>query len=253
MPLFVRHSMKPGPIPPRIASLRLAACLSSCIAAPAWCGDNDLAIKFTPSWYQSADGNHAWDLNLRANRGPHSLWAGQYLAREGQRQLRSGYEYTQYFQAGHVVWSAQAASGGFVGGSATLQVGDPFYLIAGLGRTNLRNYYNLNFDPNDAVTLGAGTGVIPHVDLALYQVRDDRLGTGQRITHLYAHLNLTDSDRLSLDGTYKRGLADDGMLVRGHGLTITYTHRHTFVRIAHDPYANFGSVSQNRFSIGLTY
>jgi hypothetical protein len=246
--------MNAAPLSSPIASLRLAACLLPCIAAPAWCGDgDDLAIKFTPSWYQSADGNHAWDLNLRANRGPHSLWAGQYLAREGQRQLRSGYEYTQYFRNGHVVWSAQAASGGFVGGSATLQLGDPFYLNAGLGRTNLHNYYNLNFDPNDAVTLGAGTGILPRTDLALYQIRDDRLGTGQRVTHLYAHLNLTDTDRLSLDGTYKRGRADDGMLVRGHGLTITYTHRHYFVRIAHDPYANFGSVSQNRFSLGLTY
>jgi hypothetical protein len=250
--------MKPGLLLPRAAGMRRAACLlcclSPCLALPAWCSDgNDLAIKFTPSWYQSADGNHAWDLNLRANRGPHSLWAGQYAAREGQRQFRSGYEYTQYFPAGHVVWSVQAASGGFAGGSATLQVGNPFYLIAGLGRTNLHNYYNLNFDPNDAITLGAGTGAIAHTDLAIYQVRDDRLGTGQRITHLYAHLNLTDSDRLSLDGTYKRGLADDGMLVRGHGLTLTYTHRHTFIRIAHDPYANFGSVSQNRFSVGLTY
>ena len=209
--------MRHAPILSRIAILRLAACLSSCIAAPAWCGDDDLAIKFTPSWYQSADGNHAWDLNLRANRGPHSLWAGQYVAREGQRQFRSGYEYTQYFPDGHVVWSVQAASGGFAGGSATLQVGNPFYLIAGLGRTNLHNYYNLNFDPNDAITLGAGTGILPHVDLALYQVRDDRLGTGQRITHLYGHLNLSDSDRLSLDATYKRVVTTPGATVTQFG------------------------------------
>lgn len=237
--------------PPRRIALLLLCC-----AAGAAHGDNDndkLAIKLTPSWYQSSEGNNAWDFNLRANTGPHAAWIGYYTEHSGARQTRTGYEYTENFRNGHIVWSAQAASGGFLGGSATLQVGDPFYLIAGFGRTNLRNYYNLNFDPNDAITLGAGTGIIPHTDLSLYQIRDDRLGTGQRVTHLYAHVNLTDDDRISVDGTYKRGLTDDGSYVHGHGLTLTYNHRHYFFRIAHDPYANFGSATQNRFSFGVTY
>ena len=46
-------------------------------------------------------------------------------------------------------------SGGFWGGSLSAQIGSPkLYAIVGLGRTNLRTYYNLNFDPNDAITLG---------------------------------------------------------------------------------------------------
>jgi hypothetical protein len=235
-------------------SLRCAACLLLCLPlSAAWCDDDKLALKFTPSWYQSSDGNHAWDFNLRANTGPHAGWLGYYTEREGARQVRSGYEYTQNFGAGHVVWSAQAASGGFLGGSATLQAGDPVYLIAGFGRTNLRNYVNLNFDPNDAYTIGVGTGLIPHTDLSLYEIRDDRLGTGQRVTHLYAHVNLTDDDRISADGSYKRGLNSDGGYVHGHGWTLTYAHRHLFIRVAHDPYANFGSATQNRFSLGLAY
>jgi hypothetical protein len=219
------------------------------------CGDADdkLALKFTPSWYQASDGNNAWDFNLRANTGPHAAWIGYYTEHSGARQTRTGYEYTENFRSGHVVWSAQAASGGFLGGSVTLQTETPVYLIAGFGRTNLRNYYNLNFDPNDAYTIGVGTGLIPNTDLSLYEIRDDRLGTGQRVTHLYAHVNLSDKDRLSIDGTYKRGLGDDGVYVHGHGLTLTYTHRHTFFRIAHDPYANFGGATQNRFSLGMTY
>ncbi|MBK4733836.1 hypothetical protein [Noviherbaspirillum pedocola] len=223
--------------------------------AVASCADTDdkLSLKLTPSWYQSSDGNHAWDFNLRANTGPHAAWLGYYSERSGARQERTGYEYTENFRAGHVVWSAQAASGGFLGGSATLQTASPVYLIAGFGRTNLRNYYNLNFDPNDAYTIGVGTGLIPRTDLSLYEIRDDRLGTGQRVTHLYAHVDLSDTDRVSIDGTYKRGLSDDGVQVHGHGLTLTYTHRHGFLRIAHDPYANFGRATQNRFSVGLTY
>jgi hypothetical protein len=238
--------------PPRRIVLLLLCCATG--AARGAGGDDKLALKFTPSWYQSSDGNHAWDFNLRANTGPHAAWIGYYTERSGARQARTGYEYTENFRAGHVVWSAQAASGGFLGGSATLQTGgDAIYFIAGFGRTNLRNYYTLNFDPNDAYTIGVGTGLIPHTDLSLYEIRDDRLGTGQRVTHLYAHVNLSDTDRVSIDGTYKRGLSDDGIPVHGHGLTLTYTHRHGFLRIAHDPYANFGRAAQNRFSLGLTY
>lgn len=236
---------------PRLLCFLLLCCAAN--TAHSATDDDKLAIKLTPSWYQSSDGNNAWDFNLRANTGPHAAWIGYYTEREGARQTRTGYEYTENFHGGHVVWSGQAASGGFLGGSVTLQTETPVYLIAGFGRTNLHNYYNLNFDPNDAYTIGVGTGLIPNTDLSLYEIRDDRLGTGQRVTHLYAHVNLSDKDRLSIDGTYKRGLNDDGVYVHGHGLTLTYTHRHTFFRIAHDPYANFGKATQNRFSLGLTY
>ena len=52
--------------------------------------------------------------------------------------------------------SLQLASGGFVGGSVNLQIGADWYGIAGIGRTDARPYFNLNFDPNDALTLGVG-------------------------------------------------------------------------------------------------
>jgi hypothetical protein len=42
------------------------------------------------------------------------------------------------------------ASGGFWGGRVGTEYGNTFFVGAGIGRTNLRNYFNLNFDPNDA-------------------------------------------------------------------------------------------------------
>jgi hypothetical protein len=53
--------------------------------------------------------------------------------------------------------------------------------------------------------------------------------------------------------TWKRGLIDNGDFITGRGLTLTYSHRHLFFRVAHDPYANFSGATQNRFSLGVTY
>ena len=62
-------------------------------------------------------------------------------------------------------------------------MGADTFAIAGFSRTNLRNSYNLFFDPSDSVTLGLGTRAIDKLDISLFQVRDDRLHTGQRVTH----------------------------------------------------------------------
>ena len=52
--------------------------------------------------------------------------------------------------------SLRVASGGFVGGSVAPQLGTPFYAQVGIGRTNMRPYANLNFDPNDAIGVALG-------------------------------------------------------------------------------------------------
>lgn len=220
-----------------------------------WCDEStpELSFKLTPSWYQSSDGNHASDINLRANLGPHAAWLGFYRDHAGFEQTRAGYEYTQDIGPAEIVWSGQSAAGGFLGGSINLHLGKPWYLIAGFGRTNLHTYYNLNFDPNDAITLGVGGAVFPHTELALYQIRDDRLGTGQRVTHLYLRQELSDQNKLSLDGSYKSGQNEDGVVIHGYAMTVTYAHRHMFIRLAHDRYANFSNTTQNRISLGTNF
>jgi hypothetical protein len=61
-------------------------------------------------------------------------------------------------------------------GAATLRA--VFEVDSENGRTNLKDYFNLNFDPNDAILIGAGTRAIQHTTLSAFQIRDDRLGTG---------------------------------------------------------------------------
>ena len=212
-----------------------------------------LDVKLTASWYRSSDGNDANDLNVRGNRGDHAAWIGVYRDHTPYRQARAGYEFTQHAGPAQIVWSAQAASGGFLGGSITAQIGDPTYAIVGFGRTNLKSYYNLNFDPNDAITLGIGRHLDDKTDVSIYQIRDDRLDTRQRITHLYLHRKLSGTHRYSIDATVKSGLNSDGSFITGYGLTATLAYQQYFVRLARDQYANFSATTQTRVSLGMGF
>ena len=106
-------------------------------------------FKFTPSYYVTTHTKDATDLNLRANNGAHAVWLGYYQRDSEFEQTRTGYEYTAQVPFGQLVPSLQLASRGFAGGAINAQIGDSVYALLGYGRTNARDYYNLNFDPND--------------------------------------------------------------------------------------------------------
>lgn len=212
-----------------------------------------ITYKLTSSYYQASDNNNAVDVNLRANVDVHTAWIGEYGDRNGFRQFRTGYEYSPDLGIVRPTFSAQLASGGFIGGSVTTEVGGDTFAIVVIGRTNLHNYYNLNFDPNDAITIGVGTRAIPHNELSLFQVFDDRLDTQQRITHFVWRYKPTDKQRLTLDATYKTGLDADNIFIHGYGISVDYSYKQYFVRAAREQYANFANSDLTRFSLGLHF
>ena len=227
---------------------------------PAWAlaqddgGLSTWTFKFTPSVYSNRSAPAATDLNLRGNEGPHALWIGQYRQSGFGEQMRTGYEYTASPQWGQLVYSLQAAERGFVGGSLTAQIGHEAYAIAGWGRTNLRSYYNLNFDPNDAVTLGAGGWWGRQHQISLYRTQDDRLHTGQRVTHLVWRYHPDDTHRLTVDLSDKRGRADaEGAWLKGESLSLTWDWNQHFLRAAVDRKVNFTDDTQKRLSLGWRF
>ena len=228
------------------------ALLAACCAAHAG-ADDALAFKLTFGRYASSDGNPAVDLNLRASKADDTAWLGIYRDSAGFRQWRAGYEH--HFDADwlRTVLSLQSASGGVAVGSVTSELGGETYAIAGFGRTNVRNYVNLNYDPNDAITLSVGTRAIAQTELTLFQVRDDRLHTGQRVTHLLARRRFEGKQRLTLDLFAKRGLTGDGVFVNDRSWSLGYDRGAFFVRFAHDPHAGFTSATQNRLSFGTRF
>ena len=215
---------------------------------PAW------AFKLTPSVYSNRSAPQATDVNLRGNQGPHALWIGQYSQAGFGEQLRTGYEYTDNPGWGQIVYSLQAAERGFAGGSVTAQIGHQFYAITGWGRTNLRTYYNLNFDPNDAITLGVGAWLNTQHQVSMVQIQDDRLQTGQRVTHLVWRYRPDDTHRLTLDLANKRGRGDaDGPLLQGGSVSLTWDWAQYFVRVALDRKVNFTDDTQKRLSLGWRF
>ena len=210
----------------------------------------------------STDGT---DLNLRWRRDARSLWLGLYQQPGFGRQWRVGWDDQWPLAPGaalalslpdslplQLLPSLQAASGGFVGGSLGVQAGAPFYAQVGIGRTNLKPYANLNFDPNDALTLALGWQGEGSRQIALSVIADDRLGTGQQHHHLTLRWPLPTGCRLSADLLHKQGQGDAGP-VNAWGWSLGLDGAAWFARLARDPKQNFSSQDAWRVSGGRRF
>jgi hypothetical protein len=228
-----------------------AACMPAS-AADAGAGGPD--FKLTLGRYGSSDGNTGLDANLRGSLGPHTAWLGLYRDHGGYRQARAGYEYRLDGETLRTVFSLQSASGGVAVGSVTSEIGGANYAIVGFGRTNVRNYVNLNYDPNDAITLGIGTRALAQTELTLFNVHDDRLHTGQNVTHLVLRRRFPGEQRVTLDFFVKRGLTGDGEFVRNaRSISLGYDRGPLFARFTFDPHAGFTAPTQRRLQFGARF
>ena len=212
------------------------------------------AFKLTPSYYATSNQAPATDLNLRANLGPHAVWLGHYQNGSAFEQTRTGYEFTLETGYAKLIPSLQLATHGFAGGAVNLEAGTSVYALLGYGRTNAKDYYNLNFDPNDSFVLGLGTRLIPHTNLSLFSVKDNRLHTEQIVTHLVARRDLADQQRLTVDLFEKSGRASpDDPKVSGHCIAVAYDYHDVFVHLARDRKVNFSFENQTRVSLGWRF
>lgn len=211
--------------------------------------DAERPLKLTVGAYRYPD-DTGHDVNLRWQRDDTHLWLGAYEDRGFGTQWRTGIDRNWALQPWLTLQpSLQLASGGFVGGSATLQIGDPWFGIVGWGRTNLKPYFNLNFDPNDAYTAGLGWHGNDGRSLTATLIADDRLHTGQKHWHLTARWPTVAQQRLTVDLLRKSGQGDDGP-VRTWGWSASYDWPVWFVHCARDPKQNFSDHDALRLSFG---
>ena len=212
--------------------------------------------KFTTGHYTLTGGGEpparALDLNLRRSGTFGNAWIGWYdQGAGGPTQWRAGWD--RFFDAGpvRVQPSVQVASGGFVGGSLYAEAGDSWFVGAGAGRTNMRPYVNLNFDPNDMVTLVAGhRGGGQQVQLVL--VADNRQRPDQRHLHLNWKADRGEGEKLTLDLLAKRGDVG-GERIRRLGATVSYDWPRWSLRAAWDPKVNFTPQNMLRLSIAARW
>ena len=210
--------------------------------------------KLTAGAYRFDDRSAGTDLNLRRGFEHGNGWLGYYRDPSFGGQLRAGADASiKPFETIELALqpSVQLASRGFVGASLTLEYGVPWFASAGIGRTNLRPYWNLNFDPNDALSVASGYRGRDGFMAYLQAIRDDRLGSGQQHVHAVLRLPLG-RDRLLIDVLRKQGQGEPGY-VRAWGVSIGYDWPRVFIRIARDPNVNFTADKLTRVSVGLRF
>lgn len=216
--------------------------------------DANWSFKLTPSFYATQHETNAVDVNLRGNLDNHTTWVGQYVRGNDYQQTRWGYEYTANFSWGQMVPSLQLATKGFAGASVNFQMGGPTYLITGLGRTNLKDYYNLTFDPNDSYVIGLGTKLIKNHSLNVFTVKDNRLNTGQTVTHGNWRWQITSTQRLVIDVSHKSGrLTAESAPLKGNAISISYDQGPHFIKWAKEQKVNFTDHDQQRISAGVRF
>jgi hypothetical protein len=211
------------------------------------------ANKLTFSYYDFSSGKKGVDINLRHTFKSSTAWIGGYREGSGFDQARVGYEYDYRHDWLTVVPSAQAATRGFLGVSLYGEVGRRIFGIAGTGRTNLRPYWNLGFDPNDYVEFGAGYRDHAGNTISVYAIRDNRLKTGQTNTHVFFRRHLNDDWRLTVDLVREHGNGDGGLVVNASAISVDVDWRRWFVRVARDPHVNYTPDRQVRVATGLRF
>lgn len=239
---------------------RLRFCVAAAMALTAFAvqaGEDSPAFKLTTGVYQLSGGGvpsgPALDINLRHTSELGNVWVGLFRAPVlDTSQIRAGWDRTYTLGPVRVMPSLQWASGGFLGGSIGLETGDTWFAGVGLGRTNLHQYANLNFDPNDAWMLNGGYRWADNRALSLLLVRDNRENPDQQHLHLVYRTPIDGGQRLTLDLLAKRGLVD-GVPIRRLGASLAYDWPRQFVRVAWDPKVNFTAQDMLRLSAGVRF
>ena len=211
-----------------------------------------LPWKATIAAYRTA-ASWSGDVNLRGSSGDFNFWVGGYAEEGGSSVARLGGEWAYKSENLRFTPTLAVATNGLVSGQLYAEVGRGPYLIAGASRTNLRDYFNLTFDPNESLQLGAGIHPDSRTVVNAYSIWDVRLHTGQQNTHLVVRRYLSHEHRLTIDVVYKSGHTDEDEFVRAVGATATWDWARFFVRLAYDPYANFTSETMWRLGGGFRF
>ncbi len=214
--------------------------------------EEDASFKLTATSHRMSENGQGFDINLRHSAEWGTTWVGYFNASGlDARQFRGGWE-RAFGDTVRITPSLQVAEGGFNGGSLNVETGETWFIGAGYGRTNLRPYYNLNFDPNDAWTLSGGYRASNGVSYSMSITQDNRENPDQRHIHAVYRTPLSNGDRLTLDVLFKRGLVNGEMIERA-GLTVTYDWPRYFVRLAFDPKTNFTTDDVVRIGVGMRF
>jgi hypothetical protein len=233
-----------------LRALLAMMCVAWAPVARAQAPDYHAKVTFG-NYYQG--GNASLDTNLRYSRAEWTGWIGYYTSTASVQQARTGIEYDMRWRWLYLVPSVQAATHEFLGGTAYAEIGGSVYAIAGLSRTDLKPYVNLTFDPNESWQAGVGVHIDAQDTMSLYSIWDNRLGTGQQVTHFVLRRRLARSRRITVDASYKSGHGEGGAYMHGGAGTLEFDRGRWFTKIAGDQHANFAEATMWRLGGGFRF
>jgi hypothetical protein len=209
--------------------------------------------KLTFSTYFTS-GNQAFDLNLRHQLGPFTVWIAGFYDPQTNKLLRTGIQYDYRKAWFHFVPTIEVATTRAVSGSLSFELGSgKTTALVGYSRTNLKPFFDLFWDPGDSVQLGIGHKLSSYDRIQAYTIFDVRLHTGQQNTHVVWRRKLNASNGVTFDGIFKSGHEDSGQFIRSVSLGVYYDRPHWFWKLYYDPHVNFTSHTMVRTGIGLKF
>ncbi len=193
------------------------------------------------------------DLNLRVNSSVGNTWIGYFETQSKDlQQTRIGWDNAFKVGALRIQPSLQSATGGFFGGSLGVETGEALFIGAALGRTNLKNYVNLNFDPNDSWTFTSGYRWNAQRTVSLQVVRDNRENPDQQHIHVMYRTSFTDNNRFLIDVLVKSGTVENEYIKKVGWMT-GLDWGDLGLRFAYDPKVNFTSSDMKRLIFSYRY
>lgn len=213
---------------------------------------DDKKSKATFSTYFSA-GDKIYDINMRHQFGHIVAWVAGYIDPRGISQGRVGAEYD--FQHSWLLFipTLEVGTNGALAGQLYAELGNKNYAIVGYSQTNLKDFFDLFFDPSESVQLGAGRKLSSYDRIYGYVIFDVRLHTHQQDTHILWRHKLNANNGLTIDGLYKSGYTDENKYIRAAGIGFYYDRPNWFGKLYYDPHVNFSRYTMVRAAIGLKF
>ena len=214
---------------------------------------DEFKSKLTFSVYFT-NGDRLYDLNLRHQFGPLTAWIAGFADPNGTKLIRVGAQYDYKKAWFHFVPTIEVATTKAVSGSLYSELGSgKTFAIAGVSRTNLKSFFDLFWDPSDAVQLGVGHKISSYDRIQAYSIIDVRLHTEQQNTHVVYRHKLNANNGITFDGVFKSGHDDSGRFIRTAGIGVYYDRPKWFWKVYYDPHVNFTSNTMVRTGIGLKF
>jgi len=198
-------------------------------------------------------GARAYDLNLRHQFGPFTVWIAGFYDPKTNKLLRLGAQYDYVKAWFHFVPTVEVATSKAVTGSLYSEFGRKTFVIAGVSRTNLKAFFDLFWDPSESVQLGVGHKISGYDRIQAYTIFDVRLHTSQQNTHVLWRHKLNRNNGITFDGVFKSGHTDSGEFIHNVGIGVYYDRPRWFWKLYYDPHVNFTARTMVRSGVGLKF